>query len=100
MKRDDAVNLFDLLAGKFPALEIAVRTPDRTETDDTYAVQVRLDPRLRLSELESLVSVIHHPGDLIPGRVEHEGHLSAEGKGDAATLWLVVTTKDGEDATA
>jgi hypothetical protein len=98
--RDDAVKLFDLLARKFPTLEVAVRTQDRTEREDTYTVHVRLDLPFRLSELEGLLSLIHHPGDLIPGHVEHEGHLIAQGEGDAATLWLVVTTKNGEDAKA
>jgi hypothetical protein len=97
--RADAAKLFDLLADEFRDFEITVRKEANAAADDAYAVGVRLDPSLELSKLERLVSLVHHPGDLIPGRVEHEGHLRAQREVDDAALWIVVTTKNGEDAT-
>ena len=81
----------------FRTAEITLRAGAKATTDNAHR-RGRLDPTLGLSELERLVSLIHHPGERIPGLVEHEGRLSARGEGDDAALQVVVTTRNVEDA--
>ncbi len=68
--------------------------------DVAFSVEVLLDASLTLADLERLVSLIHHPGDLMPGRVEHEGRLSALVEDDEVRIWIVVRTKNREIALA
>jgi len=96
--RDDAAKLFDLLASEFSDLEITLRKEAGAATDDNYAVEVGLNLPLGLSDLERLVSLIHHPGDSIPGRVEHEGRVCVRVEREEVRLWIAVTSKNGEDA--
>ena len=98
MRRDDAAKLFDFLVAEFPDLEITLRAGAKATTDDTHTPSRSLRPTLGLSELERLVSLIHHPGERIPGLVEHEGRLDMARRGRRRSLCIVVTTRNVEDA--